>query len=332
MVKLKMNKKLSNIIIFITILIILNIGCIEEETINDKYDIYVGFNNNEYSTINKAIENSSKGDRIFISNGIYNEKIIINKSISIIGESNKTIINYKNNQTDEIGIITLLADNCTIDGININNPFDNNTVFGIVIKSSNNTIINNTIYNTNKGIFIDSKYDEYIINNTIVQNNLSFNNFGLHVAYADNNNISKNHVFNNQFYGIYLQNSDNNILKFNFLLQNQDYALRIKGSRFNKLYKNEISFNQKGLYFCCGARENLVYCNNFRQNELWHATDGLGNQWDNGIIGNYWDDYLLKYPNSEKNNGYWNIPYNITGGNYIDNYPNINPIEIKKNY
>jgi len=322
-----MNLKIPIITILMILCIILNSGCIEEEIINDKYDIYVGSNiKNGYSTINKAIDNAEKGDSIFIFNGIYNETIIINKSISIIGESNdKTIINYKGNQSQEIGIITLLAENCTIDCININNPYEKNNILGIVVKSSKNTLINNSISNTNKGIFIDSNYNENSINNTIILNNISNNNYGLHVTYSNNNNISNNNIYYNQKYGIYLQNSNNNIICYNNYIQNDDYALRIKGSRNNEIYKNQISFNQKGLYFCCGARDNIAYNNNFKENVIWHANDAIGNQWDNGIIGNYWDDYEEKYPDSIKSNGIWNTPYNITGGN-TDNFPLVNPI------
>ncbi len=323
---MNLKKFIINFLIILSILL-LN-GCIDEETTNGKYDIYVGANvTNGYSTIQKAIENSSNGDSIFIYDGVYNENLIINKSINITGESNdKTIINYIKDQEQEIIIITILADSCILNNININNSNGTDNVLGIVIKSSNNTIINTSITNTEKGIYIDSDYNVNSRNNSIIMNNISNNNYGLYVTYSNNNNISKNKIFDNKEYGIYLLNSNDNILSYNFYYNNTDYALRIKGSRYNKLYNNNIFLNQKGLYFCCGARDNIVYNNNFQDNIIWHANDALGNQWDNGIIGNYWGDYEEKYPNSEIINGKWQTPYNISGGSYKDNYPLVNPI------
>jgi parallel beta-helix repeat protein len=120
-----------------------------------------------------------------------------------------------------------------------------------------------------------------------------------------------------------LLSSSNNFLDNNSFLNN-NYALRIKGSRNNNIYNNNITINGYGLYFCCGARDNIAYNNNFIENIYWNANDGIGNIWDNGIIGNYWDDY-----NGTDNNedGIGDEPYIITGGKFQDNYPLLNPIE-----
>jgi parallel beta-helix repeat protein len=321
-----MNKKIV-IAFLIMINILFLIGCIEEEKEDFFYDSYVGNNiQNGFSTINEAINNSVKGDSIFIYNGIYDETIIINKSINIIGESNqKTIINYNGNQNGKLAIINILADNCSIQNLNINNTYNNSNSFGIIINSSNNHIINNSISNFDRGIFINSLYDDKSINNSIKFNNILKNNYGLYIGYSNNNNISYNNISNNEDYGIYLFNSNGNNLLYNNFSKN-NYGLRIKGSRKNILNYNNILLNNKGLYFCCGARENIVFKNNFLENIDWHAYDSLGNLWDNDNIGNYWDDYLEKYPNANMNNEIWDTPYNITGGNYIDNYPLINPM------
>jgi len=324
-----MNKKI--IIIIINILILSNIlffsGCIEEEKNDGIYDLYVGKNiQNGYSTINQAINFALNGDSIFIFNGIYNETIIINKSINLIGESNKkTIINFNENQSEKIGIIEILADNCSIQNLNLNNTYNNLNSFGIIINSSNNKIINNKISNTDRGIFINSIYTYKSLNNSIKFNNISNNIYGLYIAYSDNNNISYNNISENKDYGIYLLNSNENKLSHNNFSKN-NYGLRIKGSRSNIVTYNNIYENNKGLYFCCGARDNIVFKNNFLKNFDWHSYDSLANKWDNNKIGNYWDDYIEKYPNSNKNDGLWDIPYNITGGNYIDHFPLINPV------
>ena len=86
------------------------------------------------------------------------------------------------------------------------------------------------------------------------------------------------------------------------------------------------------MYCCCGAGNNIIYHNNFEQNEEYNARDDVRNQWDNGSIGNYWDDYIEKYPDAAQIDGIWDISYNITSlysdeGNY-DMYPLVDPIDI----
>jgi len=48
----------------------------------------------------------------------------------------------------------------------------------------------------------------------------------------------------------------------------------------------------------------------------------LANVWDNGSVGNYWSDYLTKYPNAAETDGsgVWNTPYVIDTNN-TDHYP-----------
>ena len=59
-------------------------------------------------------------------------------------------------------------------------------------------------------------------------------------------------------------------------------------------------------------------------NTDWNAIDDISNQWDNGNIGNYWDDYLEKYPEAKKIDGIWDTPYVITDY-VVDRYPLLNP-------
>ena len=47
--------------------------------------------------------------------------------------------------------------------------------------------------------------------------------------------------------------------------------------------------------------------------------DGLTNHWDNGMIGNYWEDYLGVDANDD---GIGDTPYDIPGGEGVqDNFP-----------
>jgi len=51
--------------------------------------------------------------------------------------------------------------------------------------------------------------------------------------------------------------------------------------------------------------------------------------WDNGTVGNYWSDYLTRYPNASEidSTGIGNTPYVIDKNN-IDHYPLLRAIPI----
>ena len=330
--------------LIITIIIFSNIfllfGCIDEQNNNGKYDLYVGANlNNDFTNIQDAIDNASNGNSIFVYNGIYNEKISINKSVKIIGENyEKTILNYNGTVVNDMGIISIFADNCTIDNIKITNNIVNN-LNGIVIQSSNNTIINSSISKTEKGIFINSNYNINSRNNSIINNNISKNNYGIYIQYSNNNNISNNIIFNNIDYGTYILSSEDCIISY-CKYYNNDVGIRLKGAKYNKIIDNNISTNDKGLYVCCGSYNNYIYHNNFIDNTISsddHYTTYY-NTLESPFEGNYWsdfippmnstDDFSGKDYNIPGSDGIWdNVTYNVYNGNNKDYYPYVDPIK-----
>ena len=78
------------------------------------------------------------------------------------------------------------------------------------------------------------------------------------------------------------------------------------------------------MYFCCGAQSNMMYYNTFKQNTEWNARDKVNNQWDNGSIGNYWDDYNGTDADGD---GLDDTPYGISDGSNQDRYPLMNPYQ-----
>ena len=100
-----------------------------------------------------------------------------------------------------------------------------------------------------------------------------------------------------------------------------------RNSEENEVYSNNISgsFYYGVNLFSTENKDNIFYNNNFYNNNF-NARGENNNQWDNGLKGNYWDDYEKKYPNATKNfRGIWNTPYEINGiGNY-DRYPLVEP-------
>ena len=256
-------------------------GCIEEQSFEEPEEkpvetnmIYVDDGGGQnFTKIQSAIDNASSGDTIFVYHGTYNETVVINKSITLLGEnSEKPVIFYERGLGDAANIVLIDANNCTFNGFKITASHGVSEIIGITIYSSNNTISNNSIANTTKGIEIGPGYE----NNTIIWNNISYNS----------------------------------------------YAIRVQDATKNKIFLNMIAFNERGILFCCGSIGNMVYLNTFKENSMWNGYDLFHNQWDNGSVGNYWDDYI---GSDNDGDGIGDTPYNITGDRNQDNYPLMTP-------
>ena len=117
---------------------------VREIYVND--DFYVhrdGSAERPYATINKALLEASEGDIIYVFGGNYNETLIINKQVTIIGsiDEGNTIIDLR---IRHLYTIEINADRVTLEGLNITDSgnFIISDVKGSLVKiTSNNNII-----------------------------------------------------------------------------------------------------------------------------------------------------------------------------------------------
>jgi len=145
--------------------------------------LYVGGSGpNNYTSIQDAINDANDGDTVFVYNGTYREKIVIDKSIKLIGESKKkTII-----ETNEFPTIWVESEGITISNFFISNlnasaiyvdtwsentTISNNIIFvekpihpAICLLSTHNLVFNNSIIN---GGILGGSYPNLVFNNTV---------------------------------------------------------------------------------------------------------------------------------------------------------------------
>ena len=94
-------------------------------------------------------------------------------------------------------------------------------------------------------------------------------------------------------------------------------------SDYNQIFKNNIT----GLALWAGS--NVFYQNNILLDSGYTPYADEANFWDNGSIGNYWSDYVTRYPNASEvgQTGIGDTPY-IPYSDNIDHYPLTNPVDI----
>ena len=139
-----------------------------------------------YQTIQDAINHASNGDTILVSQGIYPENVVVNKSVSIIGENPNTTI------VDGNGLESAFYVN--VDNVSIRNFTLQHGYSGVWLFNSNNCTINT--------------------------NNMKTNTYGIKLYHSCNSIISNNNVNNNEWFGISLYYSENCTLRNNSLAEN----------------------------------------------------------------------------------------------------------------
>ena len=310
----------------------------------------------DFSSIQEAINAASQGDIIYVYNGTYYENVVINKSVSLVGEnrvntivdgmhngdvvlisadnvvvSRFTIINSKN-QGGYAGINSYNVKNCTIKENNILSNWR-----GIWFYNCTNIIIHgNSILNTTESLAIWVHYS----NSAVISSNIVTNNpAGVYLYYSDNSVVCRNSITDNNYYGLTLQDSKGNLIIENIIANSSEWnGVALWDSYQNTITANDISNNPYGLRFGFSSN-NTIYHNNFIDNAIQaydtyreYDSEPSVNSWDDGYPsgGNYWSDYngtdfyLGPHQNVTGSDGIGDTPYVIDENN-ADRYPLVNP-------
>ncbi|MFX1392879.1 MAG: nitrous oxide reductase family maturation protein NosD [Promethearchaeota archaeon] len=263
--------------------------------------------------------------------------ILVNNSDVYFIIRNCTIYNSRENLEDPGAGISLLNVN---NSIIINNNCSKNE-YGIALVDSNyNLISNNIVCNINSGIILQGSSKNTVTKNSIFNCTL----YGICAMYSsDNNLISENIVKNcsdgviivfslfnqivgnklcfNKVSGVVSLISWYNNISWNILYKNRDGILLystndtiVKGNIITGSLNFGINLtNYMGLPLpCCN---NLIYANYFKNNKIHAINTGFNNAWDNGIIGNYWDNYT----GNDRGDGIGDVSHFFSAG--IDFFP-----------
>ena len=307
----------------------------------------------DYPTIQEAINAASAGDTITVAPGTYLESVVINKSVTLIGEDPKTtIIDRGDSVPSHYGyhhdsVIFIIADDVVISGftiqytgsgrgihpsgapldivirnVTINRNIIKNVETGIMLTyASEIMIINNTIITKNVGIYSDSSTGNIVISKNTIENN---KNSGILSSHTGVLIVGNNTIMNNGK-GMFIVGRQGGVgeLAFSTYRGYPSYWIREDGGGWiiNTIYGNLIMNNEYGVYLSVAERANIFYDNNFVKNRKQAYVEDGTNWWDNGVRGNYWSDYKGEDLNDD---GVGDVPH-IIDANNKDNYPLMNP-------
>ncbi len=234
-------------------------------------------------TIQEAVDRARPGDTIFVHNGTYQEDIVINKSVSVVGEHRDSTIIY-GLQADYV--VSITANDVSFKGFTVKkneiSPYGN----GMLIVSIGNVVQHNKISESYDGLII-----YFSGKNTISDNIISGNYEGISLYFSSNNLISGNTISGNTK-GIVLSFSSNNMLSGNTF--------------FGNIAGIDLSFS---------SHTNVLYHNNFH--DAVQVSSDSTNFWVLAGEGNYWANYTGEDSDSD---GIGDRPFIIDARNR-DNYP-----------
>jgi parallel beta-helix repeat protein len=261
----------------------------------------------DFDNIQEAVNNASSGDTVFVHIGTYYEHVVINKTITLVGEDNNfTIIDGY--ETDNV--IYIRANNVTVKSFTVRKsgmyPYS-----GIFIDhSTGNVIINNKVIYNYEGISL-----LYSSSNVVCGNTISSNYDGIYFYSSSSNVVSGNTIFSSNYDGIDLYSSSSNVVSGNVILHNNYAGMSLYYSSSNVVCGNTISSNYPGINLALLSSNNTIYHNNF--NNTAQVGSDSANVWNYGDEGNYWSDYAKQDLNKD---GIGDAPYAIDVVNQ-DNYP-----------
>jgi parallel beta-helix repeat protein len=244
-----------------------------------------------FQTIQEGVNRAFNGYTVFVRSGIYDEHVIINKTINLDGEyKNSTIID--GGGTDDV--VTITVPGVTISGFTIQHSGTQTYHAGIKTLSldSNVTIEHTIIQNNAIGIYLNYAYELSwnIVRNNTIQNNMK----GIYAHWANNDQITGNTISMNNGNGIEMERCEQSYIKGNIISNNGECGIYLRGASHKNVIGelNTIRDNTIGVKLSESNR-NIINNNNFINNDDQAV---FNNAFFTTWKRNYWDDRLFFLP------------------------------------
>ncbi len=197
----------------------------------------------DYERIQDAIDSSEDGDTVRVWEGVYEENVVVNRSINFVGNGSEVTTIDGGGSSN---VVWIMADWVNMSGFDISNG--KNGIF--LYRSDDCKITNNTCSAKNEnGIYLQDSSDC-----TIKNNKCSNNDHGIYLWDSSDCTIENNTYENNSGYGIVLGSSSECTITNNICSKN-DYGISLRYSSNLTITNNTMKDN--GIYIF----GNLEYWN-----------------------------------------------------------------------
>jgi parallel beta-helix repeat protein len=249
-----------------------------------------------YTSIQDAIDNASDGDTVFVYSGLYYENVIVNKTISLVGEDrNTTEINAWYNGDN----VLITSDYVNITGFNLTRTGSDPEDAGIELNGVQNCKVfgNIAVHGGISGILL------YLSNNnTVVDNNASQKVSTIRLKYSNDNIIQRNVGYKSNHYGIFLDTSFGNNIFENNMSNGDDHGIAVYRSSTNNITDNYVYSNKDCGIFLRDSYENNIINNNVSKNYYGIRLDDSNRNYINGNIPHSNNYYGIRMDYSDFNN------------------------------
>ncbi len=258
----------------------------------------------DHSTIQEAIDNASAGDSIVVNSGLYNESLVIDKEIRLVGNGadNTEIRGVRNRDA-----LIITGENVVLSGVRITGGRENHGSFAAVkVKASGCNISDVLCYEVAAGILINGS------NNCTITDCMLFNtSYGIVVSSSDNIVLSGNTCYYTYFTGIEVLQSSFVSISDTICAGNGSYGqgIFVELSDNITISRNECSqfmFNGITIYevrnaliernLCENASDGIqmIRCDSFRvvENDCRSCEDGIFLSWS--LFGTVADNICLE--------------------------------------
>lgn len=218
--------------------------------------------NAKEQSIQAQIDAASSGDTIQLEEGIYEENIVINQSIHLIGEGDVTLV-----QQDESPVFTIQSNHVNIENITIKHEDEHHESPAILIKGHHNKLHNINIETNSYGIQLDQANDNTLSHLHITGDEhelMKYRQHGIDIWESHRNQIHDSTIQDVQD-GIYVEKSHETIMYDNAVSHSR-YGYHFMFTKNSKLENNESYHNISGM-MVMGADGTVVKDNRLTENQ-----------------------------------------------------------------
>ncbi|MEE9252539.1 MAG: nitrous oxide reductase family maturation protein NosD [Thermodesulfobacteriota bacterium] len=225
-----------------------------------------------YSTIAQAVSAASDGDIVVVEDGVYRERVVIDKPLTLKGVGRPVI-----DGGGEGTVLSISAPGCVVKGFEIRGSGSslNSEDGGISLDGASGTLIeDNTIHDILFGIYLRNSPNTTVRGNVVVGKELPIasRGDGIRIWYSSGTRIEENHITGTRDVVIWF--SDKTLIKGNRVEKGR-YGLHYMYSNDNHFVENVFSENLVGgfLMYSTGIR---LYRNVFARNRGIASGYGIG--------------------------------------------------------